>query len=565
MNDSYIENIIKFPYKLDSFQIDAIKAILNDENVLCCSHTGAGKSTIGEFAIANSLNKNKKAIYTTPIKALSNQKYGDFQTKFNYTSVGILTGDIKVNPDANVLVATQEIICNLLHNDIQKFEEVDVLIIDETHYIRDLDRGTIYEQTIAMLPRNITLVMLSATLPNPENLTNWICKIKNKKCDIFSTNVRPVPLKHEIYWNEKFTTILESDKNNFNEQNYKSIYNIWKADSNLPVKKQLSNNTHLKTFLNCLNERNLFPALFFNFSRKGCEKLAKMIERSFLDGKQQTESIKFFEYSVKKYLGEQGMQLEQVWFLRQLIQKGVAIHHSGLIPILKEIIEHIFDKGLIKVMFVTETFSVGINMPTKSVIFSELQKFDGNNQRLLINSEYVQMSGRAGRRGKDILGTVIYFPLPNKKMLTLGEIAQIIKGKNLGISSKFVIDPILILRCIDQKCSLNDIIHSTLMYQEISNEIIGIEKEIELIKNQQNNIKISETNLSLFNEITKLEKKQVLLKPKQKKKNKIILNEMKKRISQDDLKNIEISNSHKNNITKLCKKKIEANECINGT
>ena len=565
MNESYIENIIKFPYKLDDFQINAIKAIINNENVLCCSHTGAGKSTIGEFAIANSLKKGKKAIYTTPIKALSNQKFGDFQKKFNYTSVGILTGDIKVNPDANVVVATQEIICNMLHTDIEKFEDVDSLIIDETHYIRDQDRGTVYEQTLAMLPSNIILVMLSATLPNPENLTNWVQKIKNKKCDIFSTNVRPVPLVHEVYWNENFTKIFESNKNNFNEQNYKSIYNIWKEDSNLPVKKQLSNNTHLKNFLNCLNERNLFPALFFNFSRKGCEKLAKMIERSFLDGKEQTESIKFFDYSVKKYLGESGMQLEQVWFLRQLIQKGVAIHHSGLIPILKEIVEHIFDKGFIKIMFVTETFSVGINMPTKSVIFSELQKFDGNTQRLLNNAEYIQMSGRAGRRGLDSLGNVIYFPLPNKKMLTLGEIAQIIKGKNSNITSKFVIDPILMLRCIDKDYSLNNIINSTLMYQEISSELIGIEKEIELIQKQQKNINISETDLTLFNEIEKLEKKHSLLKPKQKKKNQIILNELRKKIDTNSLKNIELYNSHKIDITKLLKNKIDTQEYINNT
>lgn len=565
MNEPFIENIIKFPYKLDSFQIDAIRAILNDENVLCCSHTGAGKSTIGEFAIANSLKKGKKAIYTTPIKALSNQKFGDFQKRFEYTNVGILTGDIKVNPDANVLVATQEIICNLLHTNIDKFEDVDVLIIDETHYIRDLDRGTIYEQTIAMLPSDITLVMLSATLPNPENLTNWIQKIKNKKCGIFSTNVRPVPLTHEIYWNTQFTTIFEAGKNTFNDQNYKSIYNVWKDDSNLPVKKQLSNNTHLLNLLDCLNERNLFPSLCFNFSRKGCERLAKMVERSFLDGKEQSESIKFFDYCVKKYLGEQGMQLEQVWFLRQLIQKGVAVHHSGLIPILKEIIEHIFDRGFIKIMFVTETFSVGINMPTKSVIFSELQKFDGTIQRLLHNSEYIQMSGRAGRRGKDILGTVIYFPLPNKKMLPLGEIVQIVKGKNSGITSKFVIDPVVMLRCIEQNSSISNVIDSTLMYQEILDSIIGIEKEISLIQKEQNSINIPDSDLTLYNDIIKLEKKHILLKPKQRKKNIVILNDMKKKINRNILKNIEIYISHKKTLAKLHQNKIDTQEFINNT
>ena len=216
-------------------------------------------------------------------------------------------------------------------------------------------------------------------------------------------------------------------------------------------------------------------------------------------------------------------------------------------------------------MFVTETFSVGINMPTKSVIFSELQKFDGNTQRLLNNAEYIQMSGRAGRRGLDSLGNVIYFPLPNKKMLTLGEIAQIIKGKNSNITSKFVIDPILMLRCIDKDYSLNNIINSTLMYQEISSELIGIEKEIELIQKQQKIINISETDITLFNEIRKLEKKHSLLKPKQKKKNLIILNEMRKKIDTNNLKNIELYNSHQIDITKLLKNKIDTQEYINNT
>ena len=420
MNSDYINNVMSFPYKLDVFQIDAIDAILKGHNVLTLSHTGSGKSTIGEFSIANAIKNGKRAIYTTPIKALSNQKYGDFQKKFSGSCVGILTGDIKVNPDAQILVATQEIICNLLYTNIEYFEDVGTLVIDETHYLRDADRGTIYEQTIAMIPKSITLVMLSATLPGAQNLAKWVEDIKEKPCVMTSTNVRPVPLVHQVYWNGEYKQVLEGD-HNFDEQAYKSMFNVWKDSKNVRLKDKPSDSTTLIKFLDNLSERELFPALFFQFSRKGCERLAKMIQRSWLDGKEQTQCINLFDFYVRKYLGEQGMQLSQVWMIRAMLSKGVAVHHSGLIPVLKEIIESIFDKGWIRVMFVTETFSVGINMPTKCVVFSELQKFDGKEQRCLLPAEYIQMAGRAGRRGKDTLGTVIYFPFPPKNMVTLSD------------------------------------------------------------------------------------------------------------------------------------------------
>ena len=564
MNPQHISDILEFPYKLDKFQVDAMEAILIGNNVLTLSHTGSGKSSVGEFGLANALYNSKRAIYTTPIKALSNQKYGDFQKKYPNASVGILTGDIKVNPDANILVATQEIICNMLYTNIDYFDDVGCLVIDETHYLRDADRGTVYEQTIAMLPKNITLVMLSATLPGADNLAKWVEEIKEKPCVITTTNVRPVPLIHQVYWMGESKTVLTGDTD-FNDHSYKKMFNNWKEYSNSPLKNKQSNSTMLINFLDHLSERELFPALFFQFSRKGCEKLAKMVQRSFISGKEQTECLNLYDFYVRKFLGETGMQLSQVWMVRTLLSKGVCIHHSGLIPILKEIIEKLFDKGWIKVMFVTETFSVGINMPTKCVIFSELQKFDGKSQRCLLPAEYIQMAGRAGRRGKDTLGTVIYFPIPPKNMLTMGEFACVVKGKHSEVQSKFVMDPVLLLKCIETNRPASEVFEATLLSKEINSSIKGIDIELKNARDKISDCHISEDDIKAYDEILKQDSAMKKAKPKARKRLQAILNETKKELGVQKLEMVEKRNSILIDIKKLEKNRIDAENYIKET
>lgn len=521
MNILEIETIHQFPYKLDEFQVEGMKSIMKGENILICSHTGAGKSSLAEFGIAYANSLGKRAIYTSPIKALSNQKYGDFQKVFK-TSVGIMTGDIKVNPDADILVCTTEIVNNLLYTNIEYFDDVSTLCLDEVHYIRDKDRGKIWESVIAMIPKHITLIMLSATIPGAEAFAKWVSTIKDRECKIYGTNKRPVPLVHNIYWNGTCKQIM-NEANEFDFLSYKHVYSKWKEYDNKNKSDKKSNSTLMKEFLDMLDVKELFPALFFEFSRKQCEKYAAMIQRSWLSGKEQTECINLFELNVKKFLGEGGMQLEQVWMVRSLLMKGVCIHHSGLIPILKEIIETIFDKGFIKIMFVTETFAVGINMPTKAVVFGSLQKFDGNGQRILIPEEYCQMAGRAGRRGKDTLGTVIYFPMPPKAMLRGDEYSTMAVGKHSLIKSKFVIDPLILIKCVDIDKDPMEIIKATLLYQEVKIYGIGIRKEIEIMKN--NILFIEQSMVEKFNEFNHLKNKLQFLKPKQKK---VLQNEIKK-------------------------------------
>tara|TARA_Y100000389_G_scaffold187611_1_gene209230 strand:- start:324 stop:2663 length:2340 start_codon:yes stop_codon:yes gene_type:complete len=548
MNGEEIDKIYNFPYKLDTFQEKSIRAILNQEHVLVTAHTSAGKSTIAEFSIAYSNSIGKRSIYTSPIKALSNQKYGDFQKKFKDTSVGIMTGDIKVNPDADVLVATTEIVNNLLYTNIEYFDDVFCIVLDEVHYIRDRDRGKVWESVIAMMPKHVVLVMLSASIPGAEGFADWVRDIKEKPCQLISTLYRPVPLVHKVYWDGEMEDIISENSTKFNFPKYKRIYDLWKTNDYKKKIEKKSTPTLLINFLNMLQEKELFPALFFDFSRKVCEKYAMMIQRSWLSGKEQTECINIYDTYIKRYLGEKGMQLTQVWMIRDFLKKGVCVHHSGLIPIIKEIIETIFDKGYIKVMFVTETFSVGINMPTKAVIFGSLQKFDGIGQRNLIPEEYCQMSGRAGRRGKDTLGVVIYFPLPPKPMLRGTEYSEMAFGKHSAISSKFVIDPVILLKCIDTEKDPKDIISSTLLSREIESQIKGIKYEISKMEEPQKpNYEIMNT----YNNLSQMENKLNFMKPKQKKQALNDIRKMQEELGKTNMEIIKIWKTYEKIMKKL--------------
>ena len=491
------ENIIKFPYKLDIFQEKSINTIRNGNNVLVTAHTSAGKSTIAEYAISHAMYLKKRVIYTSPIKALSNQKYSDFQKKFG-KNVGIMTGDIKVRPDAPILVATTEIVNNLLYLDQDYFNEIYALILDEVHYIRDEERGHVWEEVITLCPKNIILVMLSASIPGANGFAKWVEKIKEKPCELISTLYRPVPLIHNVYWNGELSKIMDNNGNMF-EKEYRNSLIEWKKYADAKIKDKPTKSKILNDLLGDIEKKELFPSLFFMFSRKNCENLAKMVQKTFISGKDLTDSINLFEYYVKKFLGESGMQLSQVWMVRSLLLKGICIHHSGLIPVLKEIIETLFDKGWIKVMFVTETFSVGINMPTKCVIFGELTKFDGKSNRFINPEEYCQMAGRAGRRGKDVSGTVIYFPFPPREMLTYHEIYNVLNGTHTRVSSKFQMDPVLLLRCFVTNRSPYELLENSMMAFETFDYIKGL--NIQKEKLQKENLNANNSINDLINKL----------------------------------------------------------------
>ena len=481
----------KYPFPLSSFQKFAIEAIVEGNHILVTAHTGSGKTLPAEFAIEYFVSQGKKVIYTAPIKALSNQKFYEFTQKFPTISFGIFTGDIKTNPEADVLIMTTEILMNTLYAKNRKdmsssskslFEmdfdnELACVIFDEIHYINDVDRGRVWEETIMMLPLHIQMVMLSATLDAPEKFALW-CESRSssdkskpdKIVYLTTTYERVVPLTHysfitctqgifkiikdkqlamEIMKNTNTLHIIQDSKGKFNDTNYHKIEKTIELfrDKDHHVKRQHIINTVAKHMV----EHNMLPAICFVLSRKALEQCAKEISTNLLEDDSKIPYIiqRECEQIIRKLPNyHEYIQLPEYTFMVSLLEKGIGIHHAGIIPVLREMVELLFSKGYIKLLFATETFAVGINMPTKTVLFTDLNKFNGSVMRPLHSHEYTQMAGRAGRRGIDTIGHVIHLTNLFKHMDKI-TFKQIMKGNPQTLTSKFKISYNLLLNLID--------------------------------------------------------------------------------------------------------------------
>lgn len=502
-----------FNFPLDNFQKYALNAIFKHENVLVTAKTGSGKTLVGEYQIHVSLNKNKKVIYTTPIKSLSNQKFNDLK-KIYGDRVGIITGDIKFNPQEDILIMTTEILRNLLYKEQSTTAEygttagvslnnLDAVIFDEVHYINDPQRGKVWEETLILLPENVNLVLLSATIDSPEIFASWIGNIKQKMIHCISTTYRIVPLTHYVINNSKQLVEVMNNKNVFSKKVYKDWLNekqqllkdhdkFKETVKNREEGQVITDKTRIVTFQHTLNEtielltqKELLPALFFVFSRKACEKYAHNVSGSLIDSSDAAAVKNIIKFHLHPYM-DRLEHLSQYHTLFDLMTRGIAFHHSGLLPILKEIIEILFNRGYIKVLFATETFSVGINMPTKTVVFLEFRKHDDktDNPRVLRTDEYLQMAGRAGRRGIDTQGVVIYLPIRNP--ISVNDCCSMMTGKNSSIVSRMDFHYDFILKAIhSNKHDFNNIFD--LSYYEYQNVSIrnDLKQEIsELIETQ---------------------------------------------------------------------------------
>ena len=451
-------------YEPDRFQKFAIEAIEQGHNVLITAKTGSGKTFVGEYQIAKTLQRGGRTFYTTPVKSLSNQKFNDLKKLFPNNSVGIMTGDIKFRPDADIIVMTTEILRNLLFKQGTLTEKVgvtallsldglDSVVFDEVHYINDEDRGHVWEECLILLPPAVKLILLSATLSSPFGFAKWLGESKKVPVWLISTLWRAVPLEHCVIGNGSNARFYDS-KETFHEDTYRG----WLAErSGLalahdkfkdkvkaakasghegPVGGKVrpkSFEHELNACLGQLHETGGLPAIVFVFSRVGCEKLAKKVQHTFIDSSDAAAVSHIWDFHLSRY--KDCLEFSpQAHALKALAMRGIAYHHSGLLPFLKEILEILFARGLCKVLFATETFAVGINMPTKTVIFTALDKFTDGGERLLKTSEYIQMAGRAGRRGKDDRGLVIY--LPQRDPVSASELKQIVCGKVASFGSR---------------------------------------------------------------------------------------------------------------------------------
>jgi superfamily II RNA helicase len=555
-NNIYEKKFNCFNYELDHFQKWAIEGIEKQKNILVTAHTGSGKSTPFEYCIKKYCYDGKKVIYTSPIKSLSNQKYYELKQKHPELSVGILTGDIKFNPEADVLIMTTEILRNTLFlkeeiklleqniegNNIDELDkikstlqfnidmetELACVVFDEVHYINDKDRGKVWEETIMSLPKNIQMVMLSATIDKSVEFAKWIETIKDKEVYLASTNIRVIPLTHYIYdvYNksllDKVETIDKSIYNKMKQTNNKFIalrennglFHIDNYDTLNEIHKFMYKNHInnpgisyiLNSLVNKLKEENKLPGLCFSFSRKKVEEYSKLIENSLFD-EEESKKSSLVEKECKNILMKlpnykEYTDLVEYRNIINLLKKGVAIHHSGVLPVFKEMIELLFSKGYIKLLFATETFAVGINMPTKTVIFSGLKKYDGIDNRYLYSHEYTQMAGRAGRRGLDKIGNVIHltnmFNIPKNY-----EYKNILSGLPQTLISKFTINSSLLLQiwksidnmgCCEE--NIEKVIIDYITKSMSNNELtVIINNELNELKNLEDELVIKEKGL----------------------------------------------------------------------
>mmetsp|Transcript_39396 Transcript_39396/g.44315 ORF Transcript_39396/g.44315 Transcript_39396/m.44315 type:complete len:1136 (+) Transcript_39396:44-3451(+) len=416
----------EYPFTLDPFQAQAIGYIEKEESVLVAAHTSAGKTAVAEYAIAKALNNGQRVVYTSPIKALSNQKFRDLQEEFG--DVGLMTGDITINPTATCLVMTTEILRSMLYRGSELMREVAWVIYDEVHYMRDSERGVVWEESIILLPHRVRFVFLSATIPNASQFADWICEIHHQPCHVVYTNYRPTPLQHYIFpQGADGLHLVVDERGKFREGNFQkamaslqsSSVDVASADALLSSgdakkrkrgssgKKGGDQLSGLHRIIKLIMARNLNPVIVFSFSKKDCERFALALNREDYTDDIEKDLITQVYTNAIDSLGEDDQKLPQVLALLPLLKRGIGVHHGGLLPILKEVVEILFAEGLIKALFATETFSIGINMPAKTVVFTNTRKFDGQEFRWVTSGEYIQMSGRAGRRGKDDRGLVI--------------------------------------------------------------------------------------------------------------------------------------------------------------
>ncbi|KIW08108.1 uncharacterized protein PV09_01045 [Verruconis gallopava] len=488
----------EWPFELDTFQKEAVYHLENGDSVFVAAHTSAGKTVVAEYAIALAAKHMTKAIYTSPIKALSNQKFRDFRNSFD--DVGILTGDVQIRPEASCLIMTTEILRSMLYRGADLIRDVEFVIFDEVHYVNDLERGVVWEEVIIMLPEHVTFILLSATVPNTYEFASWVGRTKKKDIYVISTPKRPVPLEHYLWANKALYKIVDSNKK-FIDQGWKAANDTLSGKDKIkaPAQKedssvsrggsrggsqrgsnptgrnqrggaqrggqqqrggrggpsQTSRGNIARTgrgggrttaaqdrniwinLVSHLRQKELLPCCVFVFSKKRCEENAEALSNLDYSSAAEKSAIHVtIEQSIAR-LKPEDRHLPQIIRIRELLGRGIAVHHGGMLPIVKEVVEILFARGLVKVLFATETFAMGLNLPTRTVVFSGFRKHDGRQFRDLLPGEYTQMAGRAGRRGLDTVGTVIIATPGADEAPSAARLRQMILGDPTKLRSQF--------------------------------------------------------------------------------------------------------------------------------
>ncbi|OUM68019.1 hypothetical protein PIROE2DRAFT_19938 [Piromyces sp. E2] len=484
----------EYEFKLDLFQKYTINCIERNESALVSAHTSAGKTVVAEYAIAKALQNKQRVIYTSPIKALSNQKYRDFIEKFG--DVGLITGDITINPNASCLVMTTEILRSMLYRSNDIIKEISWVIFDEIHYMQHLERGVVWEETIILIPSQIRFIFLSATIPNATQFAEWICKVHKQPCHVIYTDYRPTPLQHYVFpLNGGGIYNVMDEEGKFHSNNFNKAMAVLEQhlhENETKQSKKWKNNskdfTDIFNIVKMIISKNYQPAIVFSFSKMDCEALAVQLAKFDFNNDNEKGMIDEILKNATASLSDEEYQLYQIQNMIPILKRGIGVHHSGLLPLLKEIIEILFQEGLVKVLFATETFSIGLNMPAKTVVFSKLKKFDGTRKRWLTSGEYIQMSGRAGRRGLDDYGISI---LMMDDIMEPENAREIISGSSNELKSAFHIKYSMILNLLRLEYVKPEVILENSFYQHQNRQTIpSLEKDLKNLQNQASLITI---------------------------------------------------------------------------
>ena len=450
-----------FPFTLDPWQQSCLSVLHLRHHLIVSAHTSAGKSTAAEYAIALALREQRRALYCAPIKTLSNQKWREWQGTFG--EVGLMTGDVTVSPSAAVLVMTTEVLRRAVFSPSSPLlQDVAVVVFDEVHYLNDEERGTVWEESLIGLLslHDLPTVSLSATIDNAQQLADWMASLGQRPCHVISTRYRPTPLQHLVFDAQQRTLakvkdardqLLLDNVRTLREANEASRAKDSTASSSSspPTRQGRKAGVDVFVLLSLCIAREWTPVIVFSFSRRDCEQLCLASSSLTLTTAHEQALITEVFTSAMASLSLSDRSLPQITSLLPLLLKGLATHHSGLLPILRELVELLFAEGLLKLLFATETFALGLNLPARTVVFTAWEKFDGRERRLLRGSEYTQMSGRAGRRGIDKQGLCISL-LSSSSSSSLSscsveELARVLGGGHQLVLSRFTLSWSVIL------------------------------------------------------------------------------------------------------------------------
>ncbi len=415
----------QYPFALDGFQMRAIEALDVGESVLVAAPTGSGKTVVAEFAVDRAIARDGKCFYTTPLKALSNQKFGDLVARLGAAKVGLLTGDNAINGDAPVVVMTTEVLRNMLYERSDALDGLVTVVMDEVHYLQDPYRGGVWEEVLIHLPLSISVVCLSATISNAEEFGEWIGTLRGPTRVVIEER-RPVPLEHHYLVGHDLHPmhvaqggqlipnpyVVSLDRQ---EVRYKTSY---RRGSGTAQHQRIARprEGHRRVFVprredvvEVLADQGLLPAIYFVFSRAGCARSVEWLMGAGvrLTTSEEAARIRTFAEMRAAWMDEEDLKTLGFYDFQDALAAGIAAHHAGMLPVFKETVEELFEAGLVRVVFATETLSLGINMPARSVVIEDLWKFQGERHELLTPGEYTQLTGRAGRRGIDELGHAV--------------------------------------------------------------------------------------------------------------------------------------------------------------